>query len=268
MASARQGVDVLIDEDEEDTDSSGEEQDASVLNAEGEAAGAYEPHIQGDGFYRGHKDGSTTAGRDTFNNVAALAPKEKPPWRTLLEDAKKRNRSEITASYCQLATIREDGTPANRTIVFRGFEPGSHSLYFVTDSRSEKVKHAAKNPAAEIAWYMTVSREQFRLSGEIRMITPKYDERSTQGKLRMRAWADLSDNARAGFEWPDPGSHPVCDSSVFESAEASKEVASKNFILCCLDVTRVEYLNLRGTPQKRIYFSKQGGQWTSLQTNP
>jgi hypothetical protein len=41
-------------------------------------------------------------------------------------------RSDATSKYVQLATVREDNTPACRTIVFRGFLPDSNALYFVT----------------------------------------------------------------------------------------------------------------------------------------
>eukprot|EP00958_Prasinococcus_capsulatus_P003930 scaffold362_cov304-Prasinococcus_capsulatus_cf.AAC.1 len=56
-----------------------------------------------------------------------------------------------TAKYLQLATVRPDGTPANRTVVFRGFYrrrnpenkgellPTS-TLQFITDVRSEKIE--------------------------------------------------------------------------------------------------------------------------------
>ena len=59
-----------------------------------------------------------------------------PAWQTSLECALKAN-PQPSSSYFQLASVREDGTPAVRTLVFRGFED-SH-LLFTFDSRSEKV---------------------------------------------------------------------------------------------------------------------------------
>ena len=57
-----------------------------------------------------------------------------------------------THRYVQLATVRSDGRPACRTVVFRGFTaelPGlpSCALQFTTDTRSEKCEQLAANPA-------------------------------------------------------------------------------------------------------------------------
>jgi pyridoxamine 5'-phosphate oxidase len=43
------------------------------------------------------------------------------PWRSALARALHRNRALVYARYFQLATVRADGRPANRTVVFRGF---------------------------------------------------------------------------------------------------------------------------------------------------
>ena len=61
-------------------------------------------------------------------------------WRVILERALQINRSERHSRYFQLATIRPDGTPANRTVVFRGFSQGTNQLQIITDKRSEKIE--------------------------------------------------------------------------------------------------------------------------------
>ncbi len=43
------------------------------------------------------------------------------PWRSLITRALHHNRSLAYSRYVQLATIKENGFPANRTVVFRGF---------------------------------------------------------------------------------------------------------------------------------------------------
>lgn len=58
------------------------------------------------------------------------------PWRDVIQRALARNAECRHARYVQLATVRPDGRPANRTIVFRGFlGDASDVLTFVTDSR-------------------------------------------------------------------------------------------------------------------------------------
>lgn len=41
------------------------------------------------------------------------------PWRALVEKSLARNRALPNARYIQIATVRPDGRPSNRTVVFR-----------------------------------------------------------------------------------------------------------------------------------------------------
>jgi len=59
------------------------------------------------------------------------------PWRSPLDSALKRN-PQPNARYVQLATIRADNRPANRTS-FSGFLEDTDQLKFVIDARSQKV---------------------------------------------------------------------------------------------------------------------------------
>ena len=86
-------------------------------------------------------------------------------WRPCLTLALHRNRRSAQARYAQLATIREDGRPANRTVVFRGFVEETDLLIFTADDRSRKVEQVERAPWAEACWYFPDSREQFRLLG-------------------------------------------------------------------------------------------------------
>ncbi|KAI5054742.1 hypothetical protein GOP47_0029887 [Adiantum capillus-veneris] len=54
------------------------------------------------------------------------------------------------SSYFQLATVRRDGRPANRTVVFRGFVEESNILQFTTDYRSNKIEEILHNPRGEV----------------------------------------------------------------------------------------------------------------------
>lgn len=47
------------------------------------------------------------------------------PWRPVLAKSLRLNRALTYARYFQLATLRGDGRPANRTVVLRGFAPDS-----------------------------------------------------------------------------------------------------------------------------------------------
>ena len=58
------------------------------------------------------------------------------PWRTLLQQSLRRNEKVRHSRYFQIATVRPDGRPANRTVVYRGFLWDTDAITFVTDIRS------------------------------------------------------------------------------------------------------------------------------------
>ncbi|NJR69015.1 MAG: pyridoxamine 5'-phosphate oxidase [Synechococcales cyanobacterium CRU_2_2] len=93
------------------------------------------------------------------------------PWRSPLARALHRNRALAHARYLQLATVALSGRPANRTVVFRGFVPGDDRLQLICDRRSQKIEEIHRNPWTEACWYFPKTREQFRLSGSLRLIT-------------------------------------------------------------------------------------------------
>ncbi|MCO5606162.1 hypothetical protein L7F22_060349 [Adiantum nelumboides] len=73
-------------------------------------------------------------------------------WRQLLATSLQANGHLKHSSYFQLATVRRDGRPANRTIVFRNFVEESNLLQFTTDSRSDKIEEIFHNPRGEAKW--------------------------------------------------------------------------------------------------------------------
>ena len=71
---------------------------------------------------------------------AATIGRTIPVWRSKLLKSLAQNKRLANSRYVQLATVRPDNRPANRTVVFRGFlSDDDDSLTFVTDSRSRKV---------------------------------------------------------------------------------------------------------------------------------
>ena len=124
--------------------------------------------------------------------------------------------------YMQLGTVRPDGRPSVRTVVFRGFHQDTDQITFATDTRhargapaspstrhnfqsnthtsdmlygrqqqgsgvppcawrrTYKVEHVQKEPWAEICWYFTESREQFRLGGNLQIIGEDHPDEKLQ----------------------------------------------------------------------------------------
>lgn len=128
------------------------------------------------GNWRAHLRPSPIRSREMAAQASAtlLSKCSAAPWKAQLQKSLQKNRSLANARYVQLATIKPDGKPANRTIVFRcapsmsarlaqgftmwvltcailsacgvcslcrGFLGESNDLTFVTDSRSSKVSH-------------------------------------------------------------------------------------------------------------------------------
>ncbi len=118
-------------------------------------------------------------------------------WFTRLKGAISANKRHAHNRYFQVATNTNDGWPSVRTVVFRGFQSKGKSLLFVSDRRSNKIDEVNADARAEICWYFTNSKEQFRLKGELTIL-------QDEGKIRD-VWFALSDAAREQFFWLSPG---------------------------------------------------------------
>ena len=144
----------------------------------------------------------------------------------------------------QLATVNSEGKPCCRTVVFRGFMASSgdktsaaadrESLTFITDARSSKMSESRDT---EVCWYLTGTREQFRLSGVLDMIS--HTSAPGQNEHRSRKWQGLSAAARKQFLWPHPGSPrksstPEQDKRDFDDVEPSEMDPPDSFVLVTL----------------------------------
>lgn len=188
-------------------------------------------------------------------------------WRSRLAGALHRHRNLPHSRYLQLATVRPDGRPANRTVVFRGFLEGSDRLQIVTDARSEKWAQIRENPWGEGCWYFPKTREQFRLSGQLTLVDAACGDVSLQLK-RQEAWTKLSDAARTGFALPPPG-QPRAEALAFDVPVPHGIEPLPQFCLLLLDPDWVDLLQLRSEPQNRwIYRRQRDLTWSVSWVNP
>ena len=187
------------------------------------------------------------------------------PWRSPLQRALHRNRSQVFSRYFQLATISEEGFPTNRTVVFRGFLDNSNCLQIVTDKRSEKVNHLKHNPQAEICWYFAKTREQFRIRGNIELVTPEHQQLNN---IREKAWQKLSKNGKQQFLWSHPGK-PINEQTFNNNSSFDEEKPLSNFYLLLLNPERVDHLELRSNPHNRyLYLQAPNNNWLMDKINP
>jgi PPOX class probable FMN-dependent enzyme len=188
-------------------------------------------------------------------------------WRASLVLALYRNRHVAQARYFQLATIRGDGRPANRTVVFRGFLGETEAITIVTDMRTEKVRDLAATPWAEACWYFPMTREQFRLGGRARVVGEDAGDEADR-RARLDAWRSLADATRQSFTWPTPG-EARDPSSPFVGATPDPEAPPATFGLIVLEPVEVDHLELDGNPQNRWAFRRdEDGRWSGREINP
>ncbi|MEH2060092.1 MAG: Npun_F5749 family FMN-dependent PPOX-type flavoprotein [Nostoc sp.] len=190
------------------------------------------------------------------------------PWRGAIAHALHRNRSLVYARYLQLATLQANGRPANRTLVFRGFLQDTNQLKFITDTRSAKADQIQQQPWAEVCWYFPNTREQFRITGCLTLVSGDDFHQDLQ-LARIAMWQELSDAARLQFAWPHPGKPRVKTPEVFAPPAPDPVQPVPNFCLLLLDPMQVDHLELRGEPQTRsLYHRHDQQEWSSQAINP
>jgi pyridoxamine 5'-phosphate oxidase len=187
-------------------------------------------------------------------------------WRELL-DAAQANNPQAHNRFAQLATLQGGDVPlpAVRTVAVRFFLDDGR-LLISTDTRAEKVAQLAENPACELCWYFTETREQFRIQARGHVIAaPQARLEAKLDAALQRTWGERSAAAQQSFTWPQP-KRRVDDAAAY--AHEPPAQAPDNFALLLLDVVTVDYLNLATQPHQRVMFSKLGGQWLPRAINP
>jgi pyridoxamine 5'-phosphate oxidase len=188
------------------------------------------------------------------------------PWRPALARALHLNRSLPYARYFQLATVRTDGRPANRTVVFRGFIPETNQLTVISDRRSQKTQQILQQAAAEICWYFPKTREQFRLLGTLSLVEGNAKE--SQKQVYQQTWQSLSDSARAQFYWPTPG-EPHDPNQELPSPPENQDFPAESFTVILFEASEVDHLDLRTHPHTRHRYWRDGEQnWQAEAINP
>jgi pyridoxamine 5'-phosphate oxidase len=187
-------------------------------------------------------------------------------WLPSLVLALHRNRHAPYSRFVQMATIRADGRPANRTIVFRGFLDNSPRLAFCCDARSTKAHELARSPWSELCWYFPVTHEQFRIAGPTVVVGQNADEVLLEARRKL--WSELAEPVRVSFTWPAPGK-PREGRVPFPTVHPDQETPVSHFCLLILDPQEVDLLELNGNPQHRWIFHRDGADhWQGTEVNP
>ncbi|MEM9567473.1 MAG: pyridoxamine 5'-phosphate oxidase family protein [Cyanobacteria bacterium P01_E01_bin.34] len=217
-------------------------------------------------------------------------------WKSLLLAALHRNRSDRSVRFLQLATVDCHNRPRNRTVVFRGFAEGRATIMLAVDSRSEKLEQLEHNSHAAICWYFSKTREQFRLTGQVTVVTESgvvnpsaiyYPDNaeltnceSTNAELtnqeqghwqqatRLQLWEELSDSAKLLWYWPQPKGERAPTNAFLSQPPTDSLYPPDTFVLLLFNATEVDRLELRGEPQNRTIYSQRTEGWQTRTVNP
>lgn len=187
-------------------------------------------------------------------------PDTLPPWRPLLKAARHREGRSPMSRWLQLATIASDGSPRIRTLVFRGWRGGA-TLELLTDGRSAKAQELDNDPRLEVCWLLPKARCQFRFRGHALQLDPQ-----RQAHLEQLHWEQLRPEGRALWGWPAPGAIKDPNAN-FPEAIADGTPTPTSFRLLSLEISRVEFLELSGSPHRRRRWLAEDG-WSACDLNP
>ena len=182
----------------------------------------------------------------------------------MLRDAVERLQQALSEEFdrapklCTLATVDERGDPAARTVVCRRVL-ATGDVYVVSDSRSDKVAHVRRRPAAEIVFWLPTRRQQFRAKAEVSLVE--------QPQLRAAFWRELSDSSRAAYFWPQPGTPRAQEGMNFPNEIGPDTPPPEAFVVLLLRLREIEFLDLKPHPHDRRRW-QLAHDWQEERLNP
>ena len=141
------------------------------------------------------------------------------------------------------------------------------AMKMITDARSEKVSQIKQSPACEMVWWFPKSSEQYRLSGNLSLVS----EDEPDGWLlsaRKQQWSTLSDMAREQFFWLPPGEYSALELVPKEGREEKLLDPPSSFLLMLLVPTKVKYLRLTDNFALLDEFHFDECKWETKRMNP
>lgn len=162
-----------------------------------------------------------------------------------------------------IATSADDGTPAARVVVLRGFDSTTRLLWCHTDLRSSKAAHVEENGQAAWSFYDPERKIQVRVTGE----TQVHDD----DEVARQAWEGSHVQSRLCYlATPTPGvDSPGPTSGIPEGiskrglTDDAVEPGYANFAVVRTSIDRLEWLYLHADGHRRAAFVWSGGGWDS-----
>ncbi|MDJ0945811.1 MAG: pyridoxamine 5'-phosphate oxidase family protein [Kiloniellales bacterium] len=172
-------------------------------------------------------------------------------WRLLRRGVKDRRSPFHTPA---LATRRDDGFPAVRTVVLRAVDVMQHRLRFHTDARSAKFREISADPRVAVHFYDPSKKVQLRADG--RATLHRDDE------LADTAWRATRLFSRACYRVAEmPGTvvaNPQASSSAGDADDP--DAGRENFAAISVSIDGLEWLYLAARGHRRARFSWTDGE--------
>lgn len=96
------------------------------------------------------------------------------PWVPVFTNAVTRQLESAAFISFAFATVDSNGLPKVRTCIYRGFifnDKKTNVITFTTDIRMDKFEHLQANPKFEACFWFPATNEQFRISGDAKILT-------------------------------------------------------------------------------------------------
>ena len=159
-----------------------------------------------------------------------------------------------------LATVDRAGAPHARSVICRRIDDEGR-LYIAADTRSEKSSQLRGDHRAEVVSWMPGARVQYRLTGEMKIVSFPEDE-----PLRREVWREMSNEARSLFFWPTPGVAADSDDA-FAQAVAADVAPPRTFEVLILEPRQVDRVTIGTHPHRRRVW-RADTKWSGVDVNP
>ncbi|KAH9982312.1 pyridoxamine 5'-phosphate oxidase-domain-containing protein [Lactifluus volemus] len=190
-----------------------------------------------------------------------------PRWYNALEQAVTQNSN---SSLFQLATIDQAGEPHVRSHIHRAFlvpssNPGVPLLITSTDVRTPKFQQMTHTSTVELAWWIDATSDQFRISGLAHLFPAPEHAPGIDWEAKRRELFDaLSEGMRAAWCRPTPGTplqggYEQMDDWPVRVPKSSEAKTEKEKDL--VKVALVDWVQMAIKPNRRTFFTRDGGDW-------
>ena len=161
-----------------------------------------------------------------------------------------------------IATLREDGSPALRTVVLRAVDPDCRTIRFHTDRRATKAREIARHPVVEAHVYDPERKVQLRLRGRAEVHRTDATAAAAWQGTRAFSRACYRSEIEPGREIDDP------TEVLARTDPGDPDLGRENFAAVTVKIDTLEWLYLAARGHRRARFHWRGEQVSAVWLAP